>query len=50
MITPHSLRGKELSIHSFLGHPVTTIYPPRTYSVQVENATALEDERIATFL
>ncbi len=36
--------------HIFFGHPVATICPPRTYNVQVKNATTLEDERITTFL
>ena len=34
----------------FFGNPVATICPSRTYNVQVKNAIALENERIATFL
>jgi hypothetical protein len=39
-----------ISSHTFFGNPVANICPPRTYNVQVENAIALDNERIATFL
>ena len=39
-----------ISSHTFFGNLVATICPPRTYKVQVKNAIALENERIATFL
>jgi hypothetical protein len=39
-----------ISRHTLFSHPVATIRPPRTYNVQVQNATTLEDDRITIFL
>jgi len=39
-----------ISGHTFLSNPVANIRPPHTYNVQVKNAIALDNERIATFL